>query len=189
MARGSFGRLDNSVQRLGGRVAGAIALALALTSCLKATEHRIAPANDAVVDTGWIVGDPQSGKELFVSKGCVICHSVNGIGGRAALPLDAPPDGRDIDPMVFAAAMWAGASAMLSLQYLELGYQIGLSGEELRNLAAFASDLNIQIEFSLDDVPADIRPWIIDTPHWTEPAWPERFETIPDDLTTPFEEL
>jgi hypothetical protein len=137
----------------------------------------------------WPAGDPRSGKALFVDKGCVICHSVNDVGGRAALPLDAPQDGRKIDPMVFAAAMWQGASAMLSLQLTELGYQIGVTGSELRDLAAFASDLETQTAFSIDDVPADIRAWIIDAPHWMDESWPEPFETPPEDLTSPFEDL
>jgi hypothetical protein len=90
--------------------------------------------------------------------------------------------------MVFAAAMWEGASAMVSLQFAELGYQIGMTGEELRDLAAFASDLETQAEFSLDDIPEDLRPWIIDAPHWLDDDWPEPFET-PFDDAAPFEDL
>ena len=166
-----------------------IALTSLLSSCFKMPN-----ASDDVVMAGtdranWPVGDPQTGKDLFVDRGCVICHSVNGVGGRAALPLDAPPDGREIDPMVFAAAMWEGASAMISLQFTELGYQIGLSGEELRDLAAFASDLETQGSFSFDDIPADLRAWIIDAPHWQDDDWPEPFESLPDGTPSPFEDL
>ena len=166
-----------------------IALTSFLSSCLTVSN---APDDVVVASTkqvNWPAGDPQMGKDLFVDRGCVICHSVNNVGGRAALPLDAPPDSRTIDPMVFAAAMWEGASAMISLQFTELGYQIGLSGEELRDLAAFASDLETQSSFSLDDIPVDLRAWIIDAPHWQDDDWPEPFESLPDGTPSPFEDL
>jgi hypothetical protein len=176
-------------QGLVGRVVCACAMALTLPSCLQTIDRHDNSSASVRTLVSWPAGDPQSGKDLFVAKGCVICHSVNAVGGRAALPLDAPPDGRKIDPMVFAAAMWQGASAMLSLQLTELGYQIGISGDELRDLAAFASDLEIQTTFSKDEIPADIQSWIIDRPHWMDNDWPEPFETLPDDLTSPFEDL
>ncbi len=33
--------------------------------------------------------DPARGRALFVDKGCVVCHSVNGVGGEIAPVLDA----------------------------------------------------------------------------------------------------
>ena len=33
--------------------------------------------------------DAANGRDLFVSKGCVICHAVNGVSGKAAPALDA----------------------------------------------------------------------------------------------------
>jgi hypothetical protein len=167
----------------------ALLLTSILASCLQAIEASDDTSTEKTASEAWPAGDPQSGKDLFVDKGCVVCHSINGVGGRAALPLDAPPDGREIDPMVFAAAMWEGASAMLSLQFTELGYQIGMTGEELRDLAAFASDLESQRGFSLDDIPAHLRSWIIDVPHWLNDDWPEPFEALPDDAQPPFEDL
>ncbi len=88
--------------------------------------------------------------------------------------------------MVFAAAMWEGASAMLSLQFTELGYQIGA---ELRDLAAFVSNLAAERDFSLKDIPAHLRSWIIDVPHWQDDDWPAPFETLPDDAPPPLEDL
>ena len=170
-----------------------LALAIGLTSLLSSC-LTVSNAPDDVVTEGtekvnWPAGDPQTGKDLFIGKGCVICHSVNGVGGRAALPLDAPPDGRKVDPMVFAAAMWQGAAAMVSLQFTELGYQIGMTGEELRDLAAFASDLETQGAFSLNDIPSDLRAWIIDAPYWQGDDWPAPFESLPDGTPSPFEDL
>ena len=172
-----------------GKRLGCAIVVLTLSSCLTATDHS---DNDLATGNGLAdgpAGNPQSGRQLFVNKGCIICHSVNDVGGRAALPLDAPPEGQKVDPLVFAAAMWQGASAMLSLQLNTIGYQIGVTGDELRDLAAFASDLEAQAEFSLDDVPADIRPWIIDAPHWLKEEWPEPFKSQPDGIGPLFEDL
>ena len=33
--------------------------------------------------------NPALGRKLFASKGCVVCHAINGIGGEDAPPLDA----------------------------------------------------------------------------------------------------
>ena len=33
--------------------------------------------------------NPARGKALFVAKGCVACHAINGVGGHDAPPMDA----------------------------------------------------------------------------------------------------
>jgi len=91
--------------------------------------------------------------------------------------------------MVFAAAMWRGAGAMLSLQLMELGYQIDLDGGELRDLVAFASDPKAQADFSLDGISAFMQEWMIDKPHWLEDEWPERFERPPEGEEAPYDDL
>ena len=60
--------------------------------------------------------DPARGRKLFASKGCVACHSVNGIGGEHAPPLDATTMEPLMNPFEFAAKMWRGAEAMIYLQ-------------------------------------------------------------------------
>ena len=50
--------------------------------------------------------DPARGRKLFASKGCVVCHSVNGIGGKGAPPLDATTMPPLVNPFEFAARMW-----------------------------------------------------------------------------------
>lgn len=119
--------------------------------------------------------DPVKGRDLFVTKGCVICHSVNGAGGRAAPPLDAPEDAKQADLMDFVAGMWAGAYAMTELQAIELGYQIELSGPELGHLAAFATTPQAQTDFSIASVPEPMRDWLLDEPYWEEDDWPSDF--------------
>ena len=120
--------------------------------------------------------DAERGRRLFVTKGCVLCHAVNGAGGIAAPALDAEGGGAQLDLMKFVVRMWNGAQAMIELQALELGYQIDLAGEEIGDLAAFASSPEAQRGFSLRDVPDAMQSWIIDKPYWMGEGWPDSFE-------------
>ncbi len=125
------------------------------------------------------LADVAHGRQLFVSKGCVICHSINGVGGRAAPALDAiaVEEGETVpavDPLDFVARMWRGAPAMLDLQAIELGYQIELTANDLADLAVFASDAGAQSDFSLEDVPEPMWDWMLNEPYWEDENWPER---------------
>ena len=126
--------------------------------------------------------DPDRGRRLFVTKGCVLCHAVRGIGGQAAPPLDAPDGATAIDPLEFAARMWRGATAMIELQSLELGYQIELSAEEIADLAGFVGDPAAQSRFEIGQVPEPLRDWMLDIPYWQEDEeWPEDLpERLPE---------
>lgn len=117
--------------------------------------------------------DPARGRRLFVAKGCVICHAVAGVGGKAAPALDADPQVRSIDVLDFAARMWRGAPAMLDLQAVELGYQIELSADEIAHLAGFAADVDAQASFSSEEIPEPMRDWMLDRPYWEEEGWPD----------------
>ena len=96
------------------------------------------------------------GRELFASKGCVVCHSINGVGGEDAPMLDAEFMDEVMNPFEFAARMWRGAGAMVALQEDELGGQIDLTGEELADIIAFVHDAAEQTRFSMSDVPEEI---------------------------------
>lgn len=117
--------------------------------------------------------DAMRGRHLFVMKGCVTCHSVKEVGGKAAPALDAAAESTSVDLLDFAARMWRGASAMQELQAIELGYRIELTGNEIGDLAAFASDPAAQEGFSIDEVPDLLKDWFIDEPYWDEGEWPE----------------
>jgi len=96
------------------------------------------------------------GRKLFASKGCVACHSINGVGGEDAPPLDAEYMDRPMNPFDFAAKMWRGAEAMVMLQREELGDVIELTGDDLANIIAFVHDPDQQATFSKDDIPHEI---------------------------------
>lgn len=100
--------------------------------------------------------DAALGRELFGSKGCVVCHSVNGIGGEDAQPFAVEYMDEVMNPFEFAARMWRGAGVMIELQEEELGGQIDLTGEELAAIIAFMHDSEEQARFSMDDLPHEI---------------------------------
>ncbi len=102
--------------------------------------------------------NPARGRKLFASKGCVTCHSVNGVGGEDAPALDAHTMQLFMNPFEFAAMMWKGAATMIELQEEALGEQINFTGEELADIIAFAHDEEEQHKFSEADIPPEIMP-------------------------------
>ena len=102
--------------------------------------------------------NPARGRKLFASKGCVTCHSINGVGGEDAPPLDAHTMQLFMNPFEFAAMMWKGAATMIVLQEEALGEQINFTGEELGDIIAFAHDEEEQHKFSEADIPPEIMP-------------------------------
>ena len=104
----------------------------------------------------------ERGRALFTGKGCVVCHSVNGVGGKAGPALDADPSNPDVDIFAFAARMWRGAPLMAVLQEMEMGYQIEFTGAELADIAQFLHDAEAQKDFDESDVPELIRDWMVD---------------------------
>lgn len=144
-----------------------LAAAAALVSMLglpaNADSHNVAKPDGSMTDmqmmgTGLFLPkmDAASGRLVFASKGCVVCHSINGVGGEDAPPLDASMMTMPMNPFEFAARMWRGAGAMVAMQQDELGAQIELSGEELANIIAFVHDADEQAKFSEADIPENI---------------------------------
>ena len=109
--------------------------------------------------------DAKRGRQLFVTRGCVLCHAVNKIGGRGGPPLDQVAQGQGADILDFTARMWRGAYAMIELQNMELGYQLDFSGEELGHIIAFLHDKSERSRFSGNDVPDLIKDMFIDQPY------------------------
>lgn len=140
-------------------LAQVIMMSLWLAPSLKAQE-----VSSAAGGPGYVVsfGDSDRGRDLFTGKGCVVCHSINRVGGKAGPALDADPYEPDLDVFDFAARMWRGAPTMIVLQEMELGYQIDLTGQELADLARFIHDSEAQRNFQETDVPELIRDWMVD---------------------------
>ena len=118
--------------------------------------HRVV---DMMKDIGLVVPklDSHRGRELFVEKGCIVCHQVNGIGGDVGPSLNASDMDEHMNVFEFAARMWRGAGAMIQMQQELFGEQISLSGQDLADLIAFAHDRDEQLELKKQDVPAKFR--------------------------------
>ncbi len=101
--------------------------------------------------------NPARGRKLFVSKGCVACHAINGVGGHDATNLDAHTMQPMMNPFEFAAKMWAMAPAMIYAQEEALGEQILFTGDELADIIVFVHNDAAQHGFGETDLTAEAR--------------------------------
>jgi len=143
-------------------VKGLVLGALGTIAAIGALELSSAPAgaqSGTAVAPGLVLPamNAEHGKELFASKGCVVCHSINGVGGTDAAALDATTMDPVMNPFDFFAKMWLGAEPMIMMQHEELGHQIEFTGQDLADIVAFAHNLAVQKTFTEDDIPADIK--------------------------------
>lgn len=130
-------------------------------------------------------GDAAKGRDAFVQKGCVLCHAVNGVGGKAAPALDAADDFVKPDPLGFAARMWRGAPAMVEFQSVELGYVIDLSADDIANIATFAASRAEQRLLKDSDIPEPMRDSILDERYWEMEDWSDFMADGQEGYVTP----
>jgi mono/diheme cytochrome c family protein len=100
--------------------------------------------------------DSKRGRLLYVSKGCVGCHAINGIGGMSAAPLDAATMDASGNPFEFFARMWLGTKPMIAMQEDKMGQQVELTAQELGDIVAFIHDKAEQSSFSGTEIPDNI---------------------------------
>ena len=105
--------------------------------------------------------DSRRGRELFLDKGCVVCHSVNDVGGTVGPALNAADMPKPMNAFEFAARMWRGAPYMAQMQQDLLGEVISLSGQDLADLIAFAHDEAEQYKLKTEQVPTRYRDLIM----------------------------
>jgi len=110
-----------------------------------------------------------SGRDLFVNKGCIACHSVNGVGGEDASPLDAHLMDAVMNPFEFAAKMWTMAPFMIAAQEEAFGEQILFTGDELADIVAFLHDDEEQHELTEASLPDEIKA-MMEHGHGEEPG-------------------
>jgi mono/diheme cytochrome c family protein len=80
-------------------------------------------------------GRADEGRELFVEKGCRVCHSVGGRGGRLGPDLGERGVHRSLTE--FAAAMWNKTPAMIQAMKAERISVPQLRAEEMADLVAY----------------------------------------------------
>jgi cytochrome c len=114
---------------------------------------------DLMRDIGLVLPpmDAARGRALFANKGCVVCHSVNGVGVDIGPSLNAADMSSPMNAFEFAARMWRGAAAMTAMQEMEFGGVIDLTGQDLADLVAFAHDAEEQAKLTVGDVPEQFR--------------------------------
>ncbi len=100
--------------------------------------------------------DSKRGRELYVNKGCVACHSINGVGGADAAPLDAATMDPAMNPFEFFARMWLGTKPMIAMQEDRMGQQVELTAQELGDIVAFIHDAEMQKSLSAAEIPDNI---------------------------------
>jgi cytochrome c len=97
--------------------------------------------------------DSHRGHQLFMNKGCIVCHKVNGVGSDVGPSLNASDMPSPMNAFEFAARMWKGAAAMVVMQQEELGAIIELTGQDLADLIAFVHDEKMQKAVTADQIP------------------------------------
>jgi mono/diheme cytochrome c family protein len=80
-------------------------------------------------------GRPELGRDLFVEKRCIQCHSVGGVGGKVGPDLVALSVRRS--PIEFAAAIWNKAPAMMAAMSTRGITVPQLQPEEMADLVAY----------------------------------------------------
>ncbi len=116
--------------------------------------------------------NPLRGRQLFVSKGCIACHAINGVGGHDATNLDAHTMQPMMNPFEFSAKMWTMAPAMIYAQEEALGEQILFTGDELADIVTFVHNDEAQHDFSEADLTLQARK-MMHHEHGTPGAGPE----------------
>ena len=125
---------------------------------LSSTDDLSSTADSTPASSGFVLPkmDSKRGRELFISKGCVICHAINGVGGQDAAPLDASTMDPAMNPFEFFARMWLGTKPMIAMQENRMGQQVELNAQELADIVAFIHDPEMQKSFSAAEIPHDI---------------------------------
>ncbi len=130
-------------------LAASLAFHLTVPASANRHEHDVAGQNTQLLMPKM---NPERGKKTFVNKGCIACHSVNGVGGQDAPAMDDHTELGNISLFDFAAKMWNSAPGMLAAQEEAFGEQILLTGDELADIIAFVHDDESRHSFSKKDL-------------------------------------
>lgn len=97
--------------------------------------YLVATAKDGAGETVQVIpGTPERGKKLFAEKGCLVCHSVSGQGGRVGPELGR--HGHHVSLTRFAGLMWNHGPHMWG-RMKERGIEVPrLTGQEMADILA-----------------------------------------------------
>jgi len=80
-------------------------------------------------------GDPHTGRQLFMTKQCAVCHQVGGAGGVLGPPLDVLS--ASASPLVVATALWNHSATMTAAMRAGQITRPTFTAAELRDLMAY----------------------------------------------------
>ncbi len=118
---------------------------------------------DLMTDLGLVLPpmDSERGRRIFFDRGCIVCHSVNGVGGEIGPSLNAADMPHPMNAFDFAARMWRGAPVMAEMQEDLIGEMITLTGQDLADIVAFTHDEAEQMHVSTGQIPERYRALIV----------------------------
>ncbi len=119
--------------------------------------NNLSSGNAKITRLAFPIMNVQRGKTLFVAKGCVACHAINGVGGHDAPAMDDHTQLGLISPFDFLAKMWNHAPGMLAAQEEAFGELITFTGDEISDIIAFVHDDLAQQSFKEKDLTEKIR--------------------------------
>jgi cytochrome c2 len=111
-------------------------VALSLTLLLTGGEVRAGLDQDPYI----LTGEPLKGRDLFVSKGCIKCHSVWSIGGKLGPDLTRVGMGRSF--LQIAGSLWSHSPKMIELMEQRHLPLPTLTPAQMRDLIAYLYYLN-----------------------------------------------
>ncbi len=85
-------------------------------------------------------GNPVSGRNVFINRGCIKCHSVRGYGGKIGPDLSRIGMGKSF--LQIAGSLWNHASGMSNMMQLRGVARPSLTPEEMSNLIFYLYYLN-----------------------------------------------
>lgn len=131
----------------------------AMTDVSEEDMHR---TMDLLMDIGLVLPPMNSarGRDVFMNKGCIVCHQINGVGGAIGPSFNANDMPDPMNSFEFAARMWRGAPAMAAMQEDLFGEMINLTGQELADIIAFVHDGRLQAALTDEAVPERFRDMI-----------------------------
>ncbi|RMG45358.1 MAG: hypothetical protein D6723_18520 [Acidobacteria bacterium] len=109
---------------------------LVASGLLAAISWSIASAQAPVT----LSGDPLKGRDLFIHKGCIKCHSVWGVGGKLGPDLTQVGMGRSF--LQIAGALWSHSPKMLELMRRRGMPLPTFTPEQMRDLITYLYYLN-----------------------------------------------
>ncbi len=99
-------------------------------------------------------GDPRNGRNLYVSKGCIRCHSIWGSAAKRGPNLASVGMGRNLYEL--CASIWSHWSRMNAVLERDKEVRISLTAAEFRDIISYVYYLNYNAQPGKSDIGAEV---------------------------------